>query len=351
MNNVYFLKDAKIIPYTLDCRDVYDNYIHGIVHDELTNSVRGLVRGENKKLLINDVRLSEIKSKLNYKYESGTFFYLGPFINQFGHLITQTLSRAWAYNEYRDVVDKIIILGRSDKDTIESLPKHILELFDFFNLDLSKIIFITDSIQTENLIAPAQSHGIGFREVWHTKEYLPFYKNGRYKDDSYPKKIFISRRFFKLKGRLAGLDAIAEILKSNDYTEVFPEKLSVEQQIKFFFNASHIVAEEGSALHTLDLIPELKAKIFLISRRKNYPTFKGLINRVTVESYFFDDVMTLDTEDREANALSVSFSLNSLIHRLKEASFISSDCFSQSHLNNEILKDIVGFYKVKLSKM
>ncbi|HFR4111782.1 glycosyltransferase family 61 protein [Enterobacter vonholyi] len=347
MNNVYFLKNAKIVPYSLDCREVYDNYIHGIVHDDLTSPVRGLVRGDNKKLLINEDRLAEINSTLTYKYESGTYFYIGPFINQFGHLITQTLSRAWAYNEYKEIVDKIIILGRSANDTLEKLPKHVLDLFDFFKLDRHKICFITEAVQIEKLIAPAQSHGIGFREPWHKKEFSSFYEKGKYTDDSLPKKIFISRRFFKLKGRLAGLDVVTDVLKKNNYAEVFPEKLALEQQIKLFYNASHIIAEEGSALHTLDLIPEIKAKVFLISRRKNYPTFIDLIKRVTSESYIFDDVQILDTELREANALSVSFSLNSLIHRLKEYSFITDDNFSQSELNDEIVKDIAEFYKSK----
>ncbi len=350
MNNVYFLKNAKIVPYSLDCREVYDNYIHGIVHDDLTSSVRGLVRGDNKKLLINQNRLAEVHTTLTYKHEPGTCFYIGPFINQFGHLITQTLSRAWAYNEYKDIVDKIIILGRSTNDTIEKLPKHVLDLFDFFNLDYDKILFVTDPVQIEKLIAPAQSHGIGFREPWHKKEFSYFYNKGQYTDDNLPKKIFISRRFFKLKGRLAGLDVVAEVLKKNNYTEVFPEKLSLEQQIKLFYNASHIIAEEGSALHTLDLIPEIKAKVFLISRRKNYPTFIDLIKRVTSETYIFDDVQIINTELREANALSVSFSMHTLIHRLKEYSFITDDYFSQSELNNEILKDITEFYKSKESQ-
>lgn len=349
MNNVYFLKNAKIVPYSLDCREIYENYIHGIVHDDLTSSVRGLIRGDNRKLLINENRLAEVHSTLTYKYEAGTYFYIGPFINQFGHLITQTLSRAWAYNEYKEIVDKIIILGRSANDTIERLPKYVLELFDFFNLELNKILFITDAVQIENLIAPAQSHGIGFRESWHKKEFLSFYDKGQYTDSSLPKKIFISRRFFKLKGRLAGLDSVADVLKKNDYTEVFPEKLSIEQQIKLFYNATHIIAEEGSALHTLDLIPEIKAKVFLISRRKNYPTFIDLIKRVSAETYIFDDVQIIDTELREANALSVSFSLHNLIHRLKEYSFITDDYFSQSALNNEIVKDITDFYKSKAS--
>ncbi|WP_225759645.1 DUF563 domain-containing protein [Leclercia sp. Marseille-Q4284] len=347
MNNVYFLKNAKIVPYSLDCREIYENYIHGIVHDDLTSPVRGLVRGENKKLLINESRLIEVHKTLTYKQESGTCFYIGPFINQFGHLITQTLSRAWAYNEYRDIVDKIIILGRSTNDTIEKLPKYVLDLFDFFNLERDKIHFITDAVQIEKLIAPAQSHGIGFRESWHKKEFSSFYNKGQYTDDNSPKKIFISRRYFKLKGRLAGLDVVAELLKKNNYTEIFPEKLPLEQQIKLFYNATHIVAEEGSALHTLDLIPEIKAKIFLISRRKNYPTFIDLIKRVTPEIYTFDDVQIVDTELREANALSVSFSLNNLIHRLKEFSFITDDYFSQSELNDEIIKDITLFYKNK----
>jgi capsular polysaccharide biosynthesis protein len=349
MNNVYFLKNAKIVPYSLDCREVYENYIHGIVHDDLSSPVRGLIRGDNKKLLINEHRLAEVHTTLTYKYESGTYFYIGPFINQFGHLITQTLSRAWAYNEYKEIVDKIIILGRSSNDTIEKLPKHVLELFDFFSLDREKILFVTDALQVENLIAPAQSHGIGFRESWHKKEYSSFYDKGKYTDDSLPKKIFVSRRHFKLKGRLAGLDFVADVLKKNNYTEVFPEKLSLEEQIKLFYNASHIIAEEGSALHTLDLIPEIKAKAFLISRRKNYPTFIDLIKRVTAETYIFDDVQIINTELREANALSVSFSLNNLIHRLKEHSFITDDNFSLSELNNEIVEDITDFYKNRAS--
>lgn len=347
MNNVHFLKDAKIIPYSLDCKEKYDKYIHGIVHGELSTSVRGLVRGRNRKLLINESRLAEVHNTLTYKYEQGTFFYIGPFINQYGHLISQTLSRAWAYNEYKHIVDKILILGRDDDDTIDKLPRYVLDLFGFFNLDLSKIVFVTEAIQTEKLILPEQSHGIGFRNDWHKKEFSSFYETEKYVDNNQPKKVFISRRHYKLKGRLAGLDAIADLLIKNNYIEIFPEKLSIEQQIKIFLNATHIIAEEGSALHTLDLIPEIQAKVFLISRRRNYSTFKDLINNVSSEMYVFDDVIAIDTELRDANALSISFSLPQMVHQLKEHRFILDDDISSSRINENIVNDISQFYKLK----
>jgi len=173
------------------------------------------------------------------------------------------------------------------------------------------------------------------------------YKNGEYIDANNPKKVFISRRHYKSQGRLAGLDMIASVLKKNGYVEIFPEKLTIEEQIKIFVNAENIVAEEGSALHMLDIIPSINAKVFLISRRRNYKTFMSLLSKVSSEVYLFDDVNVINSGERDANALSVSFTLHSLIYKLKENSFISNDEFSQTNLNSAIIDDISLFYKSK----
>lgn len=347
MNNVYFLKNPKIVPFSLDCKEKHENYIHGIIHKDLTSPVRGLVRGEEKKLLINEKRLIEVSKTLTFKKTSGNCFYLGPFINQFGHLIAQTFSRAWAYQEYVDEIDKVIILGRTSKDTLSNMPSYVLGIFEFFKIDLDKVLFITEPIQIENLILPQQSHGIGFREPWYENEYSRFYDDGRYIDENSPKKVFVSRRNYKLKGRLAGLDSIANVLKRNGYEEVFTERLTLEEQIKIYINATHIVAEEGSALHTLDLIPKINAKVFLISRRRGYATFKSLIERVCSDLTLFDDVYTIDSGEREANAISVSFSLVNLVSQLKQMNFIKNDSISHTKINESIIDDISSFYQVR----
>lgn len=346
-NKTVFLKKAKIIPFSVDCKLTYDEYIHGVYHECLSSDARGLVRGKDKKLLINERRRRDYLNNEEFKATlKGVSLYAGPFYNHFGNFISQTVTRLWAYKAYAEEIDQIVFLGRTKNDKLSKLKKYMVSILNILEIPLEKIVFITDPVVAETLVLPMQGYGIGFKESW--------YKNYFDKSFSIPnidksvryEKVFLSRRGFRTKGRLAGMDAVANVLKENGYVEVFPENLSLEEQVNIVFNAEYIVAEEGSALHILDVMPSIKANFYLIGRRENYTGFEELIwSCVLGKVCSFYDVHTIDVGLNEANSMSISFNLLGLIRDLYSNKFIDNDILSLVDIDSCIVKDLVLNFK------
>lgn len=81
------------------------------------------------------------------------------------------------------------------------------------------------------------------------------------KDESYPKKLFLPRR-----GKYRALtnnDEVEEFFKSQGYFFLEPHKVSLEEKIKFFYNADEIVGSYSSAFSNIIFCrPGTKALLF-----------------------------------------------------------------------------------------
>jgi hypothetical protein len=69
------------------------------------------------------------------------------------------------------------------------------------------------------------------------------------------KKLYISRKNAKLRG-IENEEQVIKLLERRGYETVFPEKLSVEEQMKLFGEASHIVGVHGAGLINMIASPK-----------------------------------------------------------------------------------------------
>ena len=88
----------------------------------------------------------------------------------------------------------------------------------------------------------------------------------------------------KYAGKLAGELYIEKYLKTCGVKIVYPEQLSLHEQLKILKNAKLIIMTEGSAYHTFQLLGRTNCNLFIIKRRPNVDVNIALTQRCNVKT-------------------------------------------------------------------
>jgi hypothetical protein len=222
---------------------------------------------------------------------SGSWLYGGFHYRQFGHSLTESVGRLWALEKFRHPVKGLIFNcftggSRRPQDPEESkwlektadiarrqsLFTNILRLF---GADLP-VHFVSKPIRVESLVVPAQLMGLlpysdlmGGHPTYteHVRRCV-----NRIVSEPSPKaakRLYISRSKFKKAG-IAGSFFLEDILDINfaaaGYDIVYPELLSLNEQISLYSSASHIVMVAGTACHVAALAMNGNQKVTVLTR-------------------------------------------------------------------------------------
>lgn len=82
-------------------------------------------------------------------------------------------------------------------------------------------------------------------------------------------KLFVSRAGLP-KGRIAGEAYLESVLAQAGFDIFRPELFSLEEQMMRYRKADHLLFSEGSAIHGLQLLGSIPAKVTVICRRQGY---------------------------------------------------------------------------------
>lgn len=321
-NYIDVVKGATIYPAINDFKG-YGRFIHGVSTSSGNDPIEyGLSRNGEPMTKYHLREEYEVSESHNKKYLKGTFLYGGPLSQHFGHMLAECTNRLWACSEYQDDCDGIIFLPDQNDYKLKKLHK---ELFDLFDVDINKAIFLESMVEVETLLIPNIGASLGaMAKNWYKKKLLQIMGTEKFFDANKPKKIVVSRKNFTHVGRVAGSDALIITLKENDYFEFCPEKYSLYEQFSYLLSAENIIWEEGSALHLLEIIPEIVARSFLIRRRPDYDEFDGLLtSKSTDKPIVYNNISYLDLDVVPHNRMSRFNNVEELIRLLHEKGFIS----------------------------
>jgi len=153
-----------------------------------------------------------------------------------------------------------------------SLPPKFYEVLDYLGIPKSKILLLQTPKNFESLwVAKQQSYFRVDRPL--TPEYREFLHSralnclGDLKEPT-PTKVYISRSNYFLRGSYAGETYIEKVLQQNGFTIFYPEKHSLKHQLNVYFNAQELLFSEGTAIHVLELLGNINAKVGVIRRRQ-----------------------------------------------------------------------------------
>jgi hypothetical protein len=201
-----------------------------------------------------------------------TLLWCGPVTLHYGHMISDFLMRLPYYlNEFSD--SKKICFAvhpRTGIKTVWDLPQWLRDIFQWFQIPLSNVFIVSEAIRVKKLLVAPQAEQVGIP----TKNVDYFNVLERYVRlnlNTYCEqagKYYISRAAMN-HGKIAGEAYLEDIFSSLGFKVLRPESVSVLEQLRIYSQAEELVFSEGSALHTLQLLGWIKARVTILNRRTN----------------------------------------------------------------------------------
>lgn len=218
-----------------------------------------LWRGSAGPLMIPPETMPETEEML-----PGRWLWGGILLNHFGHFLTETLARLWAYSKVEEEIDGILFLHKRNGH----VNKFHRAFFDISRITKPAKVILAPT-RVEQLAIPGQ--GFGISEIaYGTRGHHAFLRDYFANDipADGPEKLYISRSALHAgKGGIVGEKAIEAELEKDGYTIFHPELHDLETQIKHYKAAKKIISLDGSALHMAGFCIGSDTKIAIIMRR------------------------------------------------------------------------------------
>ena len=213
------------------------------------------------------VRFARPRKKLRPSRELfGTYFYLGSEAPQhFGHVMTEQLSRLWAWPEIKDRYPqaKALIDLRRRHD---GLRQWEIDIFSAAGVDATDLVPITGIVRVEKLLAATpmfvntQYAHPKITEVWaRTASALVEQTPHR----PFAEKVFISRRGSRKNRQCENAEEVETFFRGRGFDIVFPEDHSLPEQVMIFRQARVLAGFAGSGLFTMLFCEEPKPVVMI----------------------------------------------------------------------------------------
>ena len=198
--------------------------------------------------------------------------YGGILFNHFGHFILESLSRLYAYPMVRDIDPFVLFYNQW------GMPRH-LEKNNFINqiltglgIPVHRLIFVERVAKIRTVIIPAQKYGFGLTRR-PDEMFVKFIRSFRFQYKipgglKKAEKIYVSRSGLRSKGRQIGEKIFEAYLAGEGYRIFYPERHTFIEQLTVYARAGKLIFSEGSALFSCMFLPEMKADIAVVCRRR-----------------------------------------------------------------------------------
>lgn len=208
----------------------------------------------------------------------GTWMWAGQLYQHFGHFLTESATRLWAYEYLRENIAGIIYTPKRFAGDVD-LALWQQDFLRAAGVDVQTQIVRTPTM-VDRLVIPEQGFGLG-RLALATPEYRTFIRErfaaGIAPDG--PERLYLSRsRFGHRKGGLLAESEVEAHLATEGYEIFHPEEHPIPVQIARMKAARRVLGPDGSAFHLAGLVarPDLKAAVIM---RRNTAVSQNLIRQ------------------------------------------------------------------------
>jgi hypothetical protein len=217
---------------------IYDSVRKGGIHGDWVVSIAPIVIDPNTAH--NDVI-------------EGNSAYLGNLYSHYGHFITEGLSRLYDFQELDKFDNLLFTPFVFDYPKTETRPYHNY-FFEQLSIEPSKVKILYETTKLERVTV--------FPQMWTLNDSV----------DSSLKSLYDHLRFIKSKiscdqenifcskrpsehtshpDRISNQQLVEDLFQSNGFRTIFPEDLSVEEQMGIYKGSNLIVSTSGSTLHNI----------------------------------------------------------------------------------------------------
>lgn len=198
----------------------------------------------------------------------------GPVSPHYGHMIADFGMRIATASRFDRTTPLVFSAGPA---AMGPPPAFFWGLVEHFGVDRGRICLIERPTLFRTLLVPPQAERLDGPPP--SRAHLDVMDeivatNGPVPQDL--ETLFVSRARWP-DGRLAGEPYVAEVLERAGVAVIQPEMLPVSEQVRMLRRARRILFSEGSALHTLQLLGRLHARVAVIARRPKAPLARAAL--------------------------------------------------------------------------
>ncbi|MDO6548898.1 glycosyltransferase 61 family protein [Pseudoalteromonas carrageenovora] len=215
-------------------------------------------------------------SNVSATIESSLFFG-GIIFLHYGHFITESLSRLYAWDPIK--YDKIIFSVVGPAKHFSELPQWIVNLLSIYGINESNLVLLNVNTKCDSVYCVKPGFTLN---GWFDKKHINYLADklkdnkAKLRDTSFDK-VFISRSRFS-KGNVAGESYLDKVFSDNGFYILHPQNHDIFYQLSVLRNARVIAGISGSAFHTVMLLDKKPEKIFEICRRGKINGTQKIIN-------------------------------------------------------------------------
>lgn len=204
--------------------------------------------------------------------ENKEVVYGGLLYKHFGHSLIESVSRLWYVIKY-GVSSLPIVFVCENPDEI---PSQIIDFFELAGLRKEQLIFIDKPKQFRKIIVPCQS---SVCSCYYSDLFLIPYRAAVANIQAKPyDRVYLSRRKFRSGFTIIGEEKLENAFKANGFKIIYPERLSLREQLSYIKGAKEIASVMGTATH-LSLFSDKKTKNIVLERSEDIIYEQIIINQ------------------------------------------------------------------------
>ena len=204
--------------------------------------------------------------------------YLGYLSNHWGHFLTDSTTRLYAFLENADKNKKYAyLLDEGSDGTLVENVERFLELLGI----REQIIFVSQVTRCPRIVIPEQAY---VANSFYSNAFLNVFEKVASAVDcqKYPvyKKVYFSRRKFgKARKSEFGEEILLNLFKKNRFKMISPERCTLDEQIAIIRNASCVAGIIGTITHNL-LFAQPEKQMLIINKTHNFNIIQRDMNQI-----------------------------------------------------------------------
>ena len=252
------------------------DYAGGLINKQSFTLIDEAIHLNYRKRLSQE--LPEVKAadltNINFTELTQTVLFGGIFWNNFGHFLLETLARLWAYDNVKPLDPYILFYLHWTPPKYLEKQNYAYQVLAGFNIPHNRILFTDQPVMIKDMIIPTQKYGYEYCKNPDTV-FMEFIRKFRYPEiipEGFESadKLYVSRsKIPDGAGKPIGEHLFDDYLVSNGYTIFHPEFYTLYEQLTLYNKAKKIIFCDGGAIHGCILLPDLKADIAIIARRRD----------------------------------------------------------------------------------
>lgn len=274
-----YMRDVKINQYHNGI--IVNEKLHGFgVFDENFNFVKS-----SRQVRKNNGQFIPKFNHDNIPYVDEDAVFVGNVYPQFGHFLLEHLNRAYAALDKKYQKMKFVLINNKD---VNPVPEYMFTFLELLGVPRKNILILERTTQFRNVYVPDQGFNIPLYSAYKFGETFAKMAASVKDNAKIYDKIYVSRA--KLNARKTyGEEKIQKVFERNGYKIIYPETMSLIDQIRTIKDCKYLAGCAGTALH-MALFMKPGGTVIQIKRNTIYddnaPTQYLLDETVSLNSVF-----------------------------------------------------------------